>query len=165
MTLSIIRTGILNNLTIISGGQSGVDRAALDFALQNKIAYSGWCPKGRLAEDGRIDKKYPLKETSSSIYAERTRLNVEDSDGTIIIYVDELTGGSQYTAEYASLRKKPFMLVNVSDHNSNSLIYSWIRKNNIEVLNIAGPRESSSPGIYKLSLNFLEKVLKAVTAH
>ena len=76
------------NFKIVSGGQSGVDRAALDFALENKIPCGGWCPKGRLAEDGRIHHRYPLRETSSTDYRVRTQANVEDSDGTLILYFD-----------------------------------------------------------------------------
>jgi hypothetical protein len=145
-------------MKIISGGQTGTDRAALDFALTNHLDCGGWCPRGRIAEDGRIDEKYPLQETKSTIYAERTRLNVEDSDGTLILFSGEVSGGTKYTLDHAKLRKKPVMLVNVHDEASFRNVRSWINENNIIVLNIAGPRESTVPGIYNLALAYLKRL-------
>jgi hypothetical protein len=145
-------------LKIISGGQTGVDRAALDFALMNHLACGGWCPRGRLAEDGRIDDRYPLQETTSTVYAERTRLNVEYSDGTLILFVGELSGGSKYTADHAVLRNKPLFVVNVADKSSFSKVQAWIQENDIETLNIAGPRESTVPGIYEVAMVYLERL-------
>lgn len=144
------------NFKIVSGGQSGVDRAALDFALQNGISCGGWCPKGRLAEDGSIDQKYPLKETQSSLYVVRTKLNVDDSDATLVLYSNELGKGTVLTAEYAQLKKKPLLMLNVCKSESIAFLQKWISENSFNVLNIAGPRESTSPGIYKTTLSFLE---------
>jgi hypothetical protein len=112
-----------------------------------------------LAEDGRIRSQYPLKETRSAIYALRTRKNVEESDGTLILYADKLGTGSEYTAEYAHLRKKPFLVVDVNDTHAKTMIASWISDKEIKVMNIAGPRESTSPGIYQKALWFLEGLL------
>ena len=151
---------MIRNIKIISGGQSGVDRAALSFALENNIPCGGWCPKGRLAEDGPIDKKYPLKETNTTRYVVRTKLNVDEGDGTLILYTDKIGKGTRYTSKYAALRLKHLMMVNISENGQSEKVKNWLEKYDIETLNIAGPRESSSPGIYQLSLEFLEKVLK-----
>ncbi len=141
---------------IVSGGQTGVDRAALDFALQNNIPCGGWCPKGRLAEDGRIDEKYPMTETTTSLYIVRTKLNVKDGDGTLILYAGELGNGSAYTAEYAQQINKPLLILKTDEPGRNEKIRQWIEKHNIKVLNIAGPRESTSPGIYDETMKILE---------
>jgi len=100
-------------MKIISGGQTGVDRAALDFCLENDISCGGWCPKGRLAEDGCIAEKYLLIETETKDYAERTLLNVENSDGTLIIYKNEMDGGSELTLEFVKEKKKPHFLIDL----------------------------------------------------
>jgi len=141
---------------IVSGGQTGVDRAALDFALQKGIPCGGWCPKGRLAEDGRIDEKYPLSETRTTLYAERTRLNVKDSDGTLIIYSGEMGNGTVYTADYARQIKKPLMIVKTDDPGLKNKVLHWIQNNGIKTINTAGPRESTSPGIYDKTMKILE---------
>ena len=156
---------MIRNYKIISGGQAGVDRAALDFALKYNIPCGGWCPKGRKAEDGRIHDKYPLTVTGTYLYVVRTKLNVDNSDATLILFTGELGNGSAFTAEYALLRKKPFLIVNMTHKDAQKNMGDWLRSNEIGVLNIAGPRESTSPGIYQLSLDFLEKVLKAVIGH
>ena len=147
-------------IKIVSGGQSGVDRAALDFALENQISCGGWCPKGRLAEDGRIDKRYPLQETKTKDYRVRTKANVEDSDGTLILYIDKLGNGTALTQQIAKHLKKPYLLIRLDrDYFEKSAeLHSWLASNKIEVLNIAGPRESSNPGIYAKALKFLKKV-------
>jgi hypothetical protein len=95
---------------IISGGQTGVDRAALDVAIELELPCGGWCPRGRLAEDGTVPDRYPLQETRSAEYAERTERNVIDSDGTLIIATRPLTGGTALTVELAHRRDKPLLL-------------------------------------------------------
>ena len=152
---------IFNNITIISGGQSGVDRAALDFALENSIQCGGWCPLGRLAEDGIISNKYPLKEATTSEYEERTRLNVKDSDGTLTLYKNEMDEGTVLTHKLAQEMNKPVLTIKlpVGQTFIKKQLSNWITQNNISELNIAGPRESSSPGIYKLIYSFLEKMM------
>jgi len=155
---------IFNNITIISGGQSGVDRAALDFALKYHIPCGGWCPKGRIAEDGAIDLKYPLKETITSKYEQRTKKNVEDSDATLIIIQNTSDKGTLLTKLLAKDKNKPILEVNLSG-DIRTLINQfkiWVNDNNITRLNIAGPRESSSQGIYKSALSFLEELINGV---
>ena len=153
---------------IVSGAQTGVDRAALDVALKYKIPCGGWCPKGRVAEDGVIAKRYPLKETESSDYAVRTKWNVRDSDGTLILNVGELSGGTAFTVECAKKYKKHFLILDLEKCKAdkkgivsfgyNLIICGWIMANNIKVLNVAGPRESKAPGIYKIAKKFLEEL-------
>src|SRR3954462_12829698 len=98
------------DITIVSGGQTGADRAALDWAIANGIRHGGWCPRGRLAEDGVIPDFYKLRETVSTEYAVRTERNICDSDGTVIFTVGEQwAGGSKDTAAIATRLKKPWM--------------------------------------------------------
>jgi hypothetical protein len=143
-------------LKIISGGQTGVDRAALDMALASDLNVGGWCPKGRLAEDGKIPASYPLKETDSRMYQERTRLNVADSDGTLIFYIQKMHGGTALTARFARELQKPLLKIDLTDLFDPPDISSWLEENNIKILNIAGPRESHQPGIYDQTCIFLE---------
>ncbi|MDD5455346.1 MAG: putative molybdenum carrier protein [Candidatus Ratteibacteria bacterium] len=161
---------------IVSGAQTGVDRAALDVALKYKIKCGGWCPKGRIAEDGIIPAHYSLKETPSPEYAVRTEWNVRDSDGTLILNRGKLNGGTAFTVECAKKYKKHFLILDLPTHHVgcgvskkdktglvsfgyNLIVRGWIMANDIRVLNVAGPRESKSPGIYKTAKKFLEKVL------
>lgn len=146
------------NIRIISGGQTGVDRAALDFALKHKINCGGWCPKGRLAEDGLIPISYPLKETQTAGYDERTEKNILESDGTMVLIQDKFDQGTSLTYNLCKKRKKPFWIQKLADHTNIEKFYLWLINNKIETLNIAGPRESSSSGIYLNTLKFLEKV-------
>lgn len=152
---------------IVSGGQTGVDQAALETALKLGLPYGGWCPKGRLAENGTIPPKYSLTETESNDYSVRTKLNIRDSDGTLILTprnIEDITDGTLLTIQEVKEKKKPFLIINLSKNPDPEieLIVQWSRKNNIKVLNIAGPRESQSPGINQLSLQFLEKALAAL---
>jgi len=150
---------------IVSGGQTGVDRAALDvaMALSNELGISvgGYCPKNRIAEDGAIDDKYPLTETSTSAYAQRTDWNVKHSDGTLLLSRGKLTKGTALTLNFAKQRQKPFFVVDLSQDTTNIHldIISWLTQNNISVLNIAGSRESTSQGIYTQAYELLEKFL------
>lgn len=153
---TITRKVTLNRISIISGGQSGTDRAALDFALQNEIPCGGWCPRGRWAEDGSIPGKYPLRETAAKDPASRTRKNVEDSDGVLIICIDKADEGSRLTEEIAIRNGKPLFMVRGPQMPGIKSFTAWLDSHKIEKLNIAGPRESNSPGIYA----FTTKVLK-----
>jgi len=145
---------------IISGGQTGVDRAALDAATDCGIPLGGWCPRGRLAEDGAISEKYPLKETTSANYSPRTRKNVEESDGTLILNEgDVLKGGTAYTKDTAVNMAKPFTVINLNDKRKTPKATRWIKSNKIRVLNVAGPRESHFPGIYGKARMFLKEIL------
>ncbi len=131
---------------IISGGQTGVDRAALDIAMELQIDHGGWCPRNRHAEDGVIPKKYKLKETYQSEYIVRTRKNVEDSDGTFLIYYREISGGTLNTRRFAQRLSKPFFLIDASQKKlPKEEFETWLAEHHITILNIAGPRASSSP--------------------
>jgi hypothetical protein len=152
---------------IISGGQTGVDRAALDAALKCNVPIGGWCPNGRKAEDGLIPKQYPLKETDSSHYEERTRLNVHDSDGTLILVADtsfHTANGTQLTIEEAKKIGKPFLILILAKPYTLDFLQRWIEDNKIETLNIAGPRESQSPGVTHLASQFLEEILPQIVS-
>jgi predicted Rossmann fold nucleotide-binding protein DprA/Smf involved in DNA uptake len=140
---------------IVSGGQTGVDRAALDVALTLGIPCGGWCPKGRRAVDGIISDRYPLQETETSNYASRTRLNVRDSDGTLIINRGELDGGTAYTVELAAELEKPCLVVNVDNSLAVGEIRRWLTNHQIRILNVAGPREEKRPGISGQTIKLL----------
>lgn len=132
---------------IVSGGQTGVDRAALDVAMQLGIPVGGWCPRGRRAEDGRIPESYPLREAASVNYAKRTELNVRDSDGTLILSGGPLTGGTALTRSLARRQGKPVFVVDLRDPSPEAC-EEWFNANSIQTVNVAGPRESQQPGIY-----------------
>ncbi|MEA3307706.1 MAG: putative molybdenum carrier protein [Elusimicrobiota bacterium] len=144
---------------IISGGQSGVDRAALDAAIELNISCGGYVPRGRLAEDGPIGEKYPLTETYSSNYSVRTRLNIKYSDATLIIKEGLLEGGTLFTFNICKKLKKPVKIVDIEDKNTVKEMRDFINEYAPQTLNIAGPRESKNPDIYKKSLKALLKVL------
>jgi hypothetical protein len=145
---------------IISGGQTGVDRAALDVALELGIPCDGWCPKGRRAEDGRIPDHYPLQEASSYEYPVRTQLNVEDSDGTLILSWGSPAGGTALTIKLAKKLKKPYLLIDLSQGQAPQKVLDWARDNQVRILNIAGPREGESPGIHDRAKVFLREILR-----
>jgi len=132
---------------IVSGGQTGVDRGALDAAIAVGIPHGGWCPAGRLAEDGRIPDRYELRENDSADYAERTEKNVVDSDATLILHRGRLKGGTQLTRYLASRHGKPCLVVNLDQPNSGDKVRAWLASAEVRILNVAGPRESSSQGI------------------
>lgn len=149
---------LIDSLRIISGGQTGVDRAALDFALENKIDCFGWCPKGRLAEDGFIPSFYPLKETETPSSEKRTLKNVEESQG-LLVFVDNVPDkGTTLAIDHAETLKKPIYMVhlsmNVEDQETG--ILDLLGGQNVTLVNIVGPRESNSPGIYRRTKEFLE---------
>ncbi|MCA9176627.1 MAG: putative molybdenum carrier protein [Planctomycetales bacterium] len=148
---------------VVSGGQTGVDRAALDAAAAIRLPIGGWCPRGRKAEDGPIDLQYPLQETRSAAYPVRTRWNVRDSDGTLILHCGPLTRGTHLTREIAEELGKPHLCVDIDmqDEEAVEQILAWIRDHRIEVLNVAGPRESSLPGVYDRASHLMRKLLTA----
>ena len=144
---------------IISGGQTGVDRAALDSAIALGIPHGGWCPAGRRAEDGRLDERYRLLELDSNEYVDRTRKNVEDSDGTLILKVGMLEGGTALTHTFAGNFGKPVMVADLDSPPAQREIRNWLVSNNIKRCNVAGPRESKRPGIYLQAYRFLHLLL------
>lgn len=145
--------------TLISGGQTGVDRAALDVARGLGIPHAGWCPRGRRAEDGPIGPEYQLQETEQTAYSVRTEWNVRDSDATLILNLDRIEGGTGITIRHASEYGKPYLIVDLNDPQTAPEIREWIKNNQVKRLNVAGPRESKRPGIYRLAHDYLLQVL------
>src|SRR5689334_25234598 len=139
------------NITIISGGQTGADRAALDFAIANGLAHRGWCPRGRRAEDGELSPCYALQETPSNRYSQRTEWNVRDSDATVIFGIKSaLTGGTRLTHELAQRLRKPVLVLSRDQNDVQSAasqLTSFAEQHNIRALNVAGPRASQEPEI------------------
>lgn len=156
---------LIKSLRIISGGQTGVDRAALDFALENQIDCFGWCPKGRKAEDGVISHFYPLRETETSGYEKRTLKNVEESQGLLVFVDGEPDEGTILAIDHAERQNKPIYIIhlsmNVEDQETG--ILDLLENQKVTIVNIVGPRESNSPGIYRKTKNFLEELLSRVS--
>ena len=143
----------------MSGGQTGVDRAALDFAIAHGIPHGGWCPRGRLAEDGALNGCYALRETPEAEYPQRTEWNARDSDGTVILTIArKLTGGSALTRELAQAHGKPCLhLSQLADgHAAPAKLREFIRRHGIKVLNVAGPRLSCEPTAGDFAAQVLE---------
>jgi hypothetical protein len=144
---------------IISGGQTGVDRAALDAALKHGIECDGWCPVGRLDEFGTIPDRYPVKELEHGSFVERTMQNVKDSDATVIIYFDKLRGGTEQTVRFCIEHKRPHKLIDaaeISEENAANSIFDLVRENKIDILNVAGPRLSEWPQGYDYAFQVLD---------
>jgi Circularly permutated YpsA SLOG family len=138
---------------ILSGGQTGADRSTLDWALSHKLPCGGWCPKGRKAEDGPIDSKYPLRESPPASYLQRTEWNVRDSDATVLFSLaSELTGGS------SSLKKhlKPWIHLAAGDQHGAQRLKDWLAQKPVDVLNVAGPRASKEPASLVIRFSSLE---------
>lgn len=146
---------------IVSGGQTGVDRAALDAAAQAGLDRGGWCPRDRRAEDGPIDPAYPLRETPAWGYAQRTTWNVRDSDGTLILTRGPPIGGTALTARVAAQLHKPFLVVDLADDGNVEGVRAWIEGHGLETVNVAGPRESERPSIYAQACAFLSRLFAA----
>lgn len=144
---------------IVSGGQTGVDRGALDAAIACGLAHGGWCPKGRMAEDGPIDNRYQLTELDTRDYAARTERNVIDSDGTLILYRQSLGGGTLLTNRMAKRWNKPLHRVRLDLPVRYEQIVHWIEENQLRVLNVAGPRASSHAGLEELACKVISTLL------
>lgn len=143
---------------VVSGGQSGVDRAALDAAMEAGISVGGWCPSGRRAVDGRIADRYPLQETPSEEYSERTSWNVRDSDGTLVLVDGEPSGGTAFTIEEASRLHRPLLVVDPTSASVEQT-RAWIARHRIQTLNVAGPRDDPGGRVYAAAYAFVQKLL------
>ncbi len=154
---------IVSNLKIVSGGQTGVDRGALDAALALDWSCGGWCPEGRVAEDGPIPERYPLQELPGGGYSDRTLRNVLDSDGTLVIYFAELEGGSCRTAMLSARELRPRLVVDgteVSARQAAVLARGFVKEHRIEVLNVAGPRASEEPRAQGYAYDLVRSLLQ-----
>jgi len=148
---------------IISGGQTGADRAALDAALEAGFPLGGYCPIDRKAEDGKIDTKYPMTETGKD-YRTRTKKNVGESDGTAVFYSSSIHGGTELTLLFCIKLKKPYRLIDINlagEKSAATALLNFITDNNIETLNVAGPRLSSCPAIYPYVKKVISQILKS----
>lgn len=145
-----------NRIKVVSGGQTGVDRGALDAALELNIECGGWCPQGRLAEDGPIPEHYPMQEIEGGDHRDRIRKNVLDSDGTAIIYFGEIEGGTENTLDDCVQLAKPYQLINGAETQPGQaakLIADFVRERGLQTLNIAGPRASKVEKGHKYALD------------
>jgi Circularly permutated YpsA SLOG family len=144
---------------IVSGGQTGVDRGALDAAIASGVEHGGWCPRGRRAEDGRVPDRYRLRETASRDYAARTEQNVLDADGTLILCVGVPTEGTALTRRLAEQHGKPCRVVDLQRPDDPAEVRAWLAAHAIRVLNVAGPRESTHPGVHRSAADFIRRLL------
>ena len=146
---------------IISGGQTGADRAALDAAIELGIPHGGWIPKGRRTEEGPLPDKYELKEMATPSYEERTEQNVIDADGTLIVSHGQLTDGSAFTDEMAKKHDRPCLHIDldvIRGISAAQKIKSWILQNGVKTLNVAGPRASKDPEIHDDTIRMVKGV-------
>ncbi|MHB8763295.1 MAG: putative molybdenum carrier protein [Deferrisomatales bacterium] len=148
---------------IVSGGQTGADRAALDVALELGIPVGGWCPRGRLAEDGRVPARYTLRETTSDKYPQRTEWNVRDADATLVCTRGRPGRGTALTIRLAEKLRKPCRVVDPAAGDP-AAVAAWLATHRVRVLNVAGPRESNSPGVHAEVAAFLRAVLASNAA-
>ena len=150
---------------IISGGQTGADRAALDVAIELGIAHGGHVPRGRRAEDGPLDTRYHVRELTVESYDARTEANVRASDATLIVSIGPLAGGSALTRRLAEKHHKPVLHIDRSAgsrEQAGDTICQWLTDQRPAVLNVAGPPESTAPGIYDEVRALLRAVLTEV---
>jgi len=155
------------DLTVVSGGQTGVDRAALDAALSLGIPCGGWCPDGRLAEDGPIPPRYPLVELAGADYLRRTRQNVIDSDGTLVVTIGPPSGGTARTIEFCREFGRPMLKVDAAQATIEQAAHEarrFVIEHDIRRLNVAGPRASGAPGAYDFAFALLRRMLSTNSA-
>ena len=150
------------SIKIISGGQTGADRAVLDAAIESGLPCGGYCPLGRLAEDGRIPHRYPLTESLSSSYLVRTLQNLLCGDATVCFYHGELEGGTAKTADFCRLHDKPLLLIDAATTpapRASAKLLAFVRKHRPRTLNVAGPRRSKCRTIYAYTRTVLDAAL------
>ena len=145
----------MSPIRIVSGGQTGVDRAALDVALELGWPVGGWCPAGRAAEDGPIPARYPLRETPSADPAQRTAWNVRDSDPTLLLSSGDPSPGTGRAREEARVLGRPVYTWHVTSPADTGSFRRWLQVHRVAALNVAGPRESESPGVYDAARTLL----------
>jgi hypothetical protein len=148
-------------IRIISGGQTGADQGALDAAIKLGIPHGGWIPKDWKTESGPLPDDYDLQEMSTASYPKRTRKNIQDADGTLIVSHGELTGGSELTKNYADELERPCIRIDLSELDNFQAairVSNWLRENNISILNVAGPRASEDPMIHDAVMHLVESV-------
>ena len=146
---------------IISGGQTGADQAALDAAIKLGIPHGGWIPRGRLTEDGPLPDKYDLTEMPTTSYPERTKKNIRESDGTLILSHGMLSGGSEFTRKMALKYQKPMLHIDFNrmiPFDAAVVINNWMVDHDVSILNVAGPRASTDPNIYRAAVDIIEAV-------
>lgn len=156
---------------VISGGQTGADRAALDAAMEEGVPVGGWCPRGRRAEDGRIDDQYPLRETPVSDVQQRTTWNVRDADATLVLTLGDTDSGTAFTVSEAQRLGRPVRVVNLDASGMQQEVAETVRwfeqrvdeEDGRRVLNVAGPRESNAPGLYGSARRFMRRLLRELT--
>jgi hypothetical protein len=149
---------------LVSGGQTGVDRGALDAALEAGFPCGGWAPEGRAAEDGPVHERYPLRELPGAGYEERTLQNVLDSDATAILYSGKLEGGTRQTMVHCVEHGKPFELIDATHtppRDAAIRLAAFIERNRVSILNIAGPRGSKWTGGYQFAHSTLRHLLSS----
>jgi len=153
--------------SIVSGGQSGVDRGALDAALQAGVSCGGWCPSDCMAEDGVIDARYGLVPLPQGGYAERTRRNAEDSDATLILYFGELEGGTALTAACCKKLGRPLLLIDaltMCPEQAAERACDFVMRHAVQRLNVAGPRASKTPAAHAYASNTVSRILTLLAA-
>jgi Circularly permutated YpsA SLOG family len=152
--------------SVVSGGQTGVDRGALDAALALGVPCGGWCPAGRMAEDGPIPDRYPLAELPGGGHLERTQRNVEDSDGALIITFGRAEGGTARTIEFCQKLGRPCFIVDAtvvpSDEAARQALH-FVRDEEIRQLNVAGPRASEEPRGYAYAYALVRELWRTLT--
>jgi hypothetical protein len=155
------RKSALDKLTFISGGQTGIDRAVLDFCLSKGLRCGGWCPEGRTAEDGTIDLKYPLRELPGASYEERTLANVADGDATVILFHGTLSGGTLRSHEFARKLNKPVLLIDLEElprEKAAARFLEFVRQAKASKVNFSGPRQSEWSKAYDRCISFLTAI-------
>ncbi|HKP76603.1 MAG TPA: putative molybdenum carrier protein [Longimicrobiaceae bacterium] len=152
-------------MKIVSGGQTGVDRAALDVAMELGLPCGGWCPAGRVAEDGPIAERYPLRETPSPDPAQRTEWNVRDSDATLILTTGAGSAGTEHTLAVARRLRRPVYTFHAGSPEDVGMFRRWLQVYRVSTLNVAGPRESESPGIHAAAVRILRALLGGSNDH